>query len=114
MSPWLTEPTPSRMPEVMWSDMFMNEALKAAPDSFDFVHLSNILDWLSPKKARDTLESAWGALRPGGWTLIRQLNSVLDISCLGRMFNWLTPEGKELHARDRSFFYRGLHLGRKW
>jgi S-adenosylmethionine-diacylglycerol 3-amino-3-carboxypropyl transferase len=113
VSPWLTEPAPFRMPEVMWSVMSMAEALEAAPTSFDFVHLSNILDWLSPEKAQTILESAWGALRPGGWTLIRQLNSVLDIPSLGRMFNWLAPEAHGLHARDRSFFYRGLHLGRK-
>jgi hypothetical protein len=29
------------------------------------------------------------------------------------MFDWLTPQAIELHARDRSFFYRALHLGRK-
>lgn len=113
MAPWLTEPAPSRMPQVMWSAMNMAEALEAAPASFDFVHLSNILDWLSPEKARATLGLAWGALRPGGWTLIRQLNSVLDVPSLGRMFDWLTPEANDLHARDRSFFYRALHLGRK-
>ena len=59
------------------------------------------------------LELAWGALRPGGWTLIRQLNSVLDIPGLGRRFNWHTAEANDLHARDRSFFYRALHLGSK-
>jgi len=91
----------------------MTEALTAAPAAFDFVHLSNILDWLVPEKARTTLELAWQALRPGGWTLIRQLNSTLDIPGLGRRFDWLTPEAKGLHARDRSFFYRALHLGRK-
>jgi S-adenosylmethionine-diacylglycerol 3-amino-3-carboxypropyl transferase len=91
----------------------MAEALEAAPASFDFVHLSNILDWLSPEKARATLELAWRALRHGGRTLIRQLNSVLDIPSLGPMFHWLTPEANDLHARDRSFFYRALHLGRK-
>ena len=33
----------------------MAEALKSSPNSFDFVHLSNILDWLSPEEARATL-----------------------------------------------------------
>ncbi len=112
-SPWLTVPVPSQMSQVTWSVRLMAEALEAAPVSFDFVHLSNILDWLSPEKARATLELAWGALRPGGWTLIRQLNSVLDIPGLGRRFNWHTAEANDLHARDRSFFYRALHLGSK-
>jgi S-adenosylmethionine-diacylglycerol 3-amino-3-carboxypropyl transferase len=111
--PWLTQPTPAHIPEVVYSMLFMAEALRTASASFDFVHLSNILDWLSPDKAAATLELAWRALRPGGWTLIRQLNSTLDIPRLGRMFDWLTTEADDLHARDRSFFYRGLHLGRK-
>ena len=51
--------------------------------SYDFVHLSNILDWLSPEEARATLDVAHAALRPGGWVLIRQLNSTLDIPCFG-------------------------------
>ena len=101
------------MPQVTWSVSFMAEELAAMPASFDFIHLSNILDWLSPEQARDTLDLAWAALRPGGWTLIRQLNSVLDVPTLGSRFNWLSEEAAELHANDRSFFYRELHLGKK-
>lgn len=113
VAPWLTTLAPTRWPRVTWAVSFMTEALAAAPAAFDFVHLSNILDWLVPEKARATLELAWQALRPGGWTLIRQLNSTLDIPGLGRSFDWLTSEANGLHARDRSFFYRALHLGRK-
>jgi S-adenosylmethionine-diacylglycerol 3-amino-3-carboxypropyl transferase len=91
----------------------MAEALESAVASFDFVHLSNILDWLSPEEARRTLELAWESLQPGGWVLIRQLNSVLDIPHLGHMFDWHAAEASDLHARDRSFFYRALHLGKK-
>jgi S-adenosylmethionine-diacylglycerol 3-amino-3-carboxypropyl transferase len=113
VAPWLTTRAPTRWPRVTWDVSFMTEALARAPASFDFVHLSNILDWLAPEKARATLELAWQALRPGGWTLIRQLNSTLDMTRLGPMFDWLTPQANELHARDRSFFYRALHLGRQ-
>ena len=91
----------------------MAEVLQAQPAAFDFVHLSNILDWLSPDEARATLDLAWRALRPGGWTLIRQLNSNLDIQALGERFQWQRTPAEALHNRDRSFFYRGLHLGRK-
>jgi S-adenosylmethionine-diacylglycerol 3-amino-3-carboxypropyl transferase len=52
-------------------------------------------------------------LRPGGWTLIRQLNSTLDVPSLGERFDWLAGPAAELLRRDRSFFYRKLHLGRK-
>ncbi len=92
---------------------FMADALQAEPAAFDFVHLSNILDWLTPEKATHTLDVAARALRPGGWTLIRQLNSTLDIPALGPMFEWHVDDAARLHGADRSFFYRGLHLGRK-
>jgi len=91
----------------------MDKALRAEPNAYDFVHLSNILDWLSPEQAAATLDLAWVALRPGGWTLIRQLNSSLDIQALGGRFDWQDRPASALHNRDRSFFYRKLLLGRK-
>jgi S-adenosylmethionine-diacylglycerol 3-amino-3-carboxypropyl transferase len=112
-APWLTEPAPERLPEITWHTAFMTEALRRAPAAFDFVHLSNILDWLRPEEARATLDLAHAALRPGGRTLVRQLNSTLDIPGLGAGFTWQTAEAQALHARDRSFFYRALHLGTK-
>ena len=36
------------------------------PGGYDFVHLSNILDWLSPADAQALLDLAHAALRPGG------------------------------------------------
>jgi S-adenosylmethionine-diacylglycerol 3-amino-3-carboxypropyl transferase len=112
--PWLQEPTPSGPgPQVAWLQAPMAEALEANPGAYDYVHLSNCLDWLTPEQAQATLEVAWRALRPGGWTLIRQLNSVLDIPSLGPSFAWQHAEAQGLHQRDRSFFYRALHLGKK-
>ena len=111
--PWLDAAPPARMPEVICHVGSMAEALAGHPQEFDFIHLSNILDWLAPEEAHSTLVLAWQALRPGGWILIRQLNSCLDIQALGEQFEWENRSAGELHARDRSFFYRGLHLGRK-
>ena len=111
--PWLASPPSVVIPRVTWSVGTMAEALAAEPGAFDFVHLSNILDWLPPEEARDTLDRTWRALRPGGWTLVRQLNSTLDVPAAGPRFDWLAPEAGTLHTRDRSFFYRGLYLGRK-
>ena len=91
----------------------MAELLTQYNGTVDFVHLSNILDWLTPEDARSTLDLVWQALQPGGWTLIRQLNSSLDIRSLGGRFEWQDKSADALHNRDRSFFYRGLHLGRK-
>jgi S-adenosylmethionine-diacylglycerol 3-amino-3-carboxypropyl transferase len=112
-APWLTAPAPDRLQDITWHTGAMTEALRRAPGTYDFVHLSNILDWLSPDEARATLDLAHAGLRPGGWTLVRQLNSTLDVPVLGTGFAWHTKEAEALHARDRSFFYRALHLGRK-
>jgi S-adenosylmethionine-diacylglycerol 3-amino-3-carboxypropyl transferase len=112
-APWLAGPAPERLPEVTWNTTVMTEALRRAPAEYDFVHLSNILDWLSPEEGRATLDLAHAALRPGGQVLIRQLNSTLDIPGLSEGFAWQTDDAEALHARDRSYFYRALHLGRK-
>ena len=82
-------------------------------EAYDLVHLSNILDWLTPEEARHTLQVARQALRPGGCVFIRQLNSTLDIPSLGEFFHWQEDESRSMHRRDRSFFYRAIHLGRK-
>jgi S-adenosylmethionine-diacylglycerol 3-amino-3-carboxypropyl transferase len=111
--PWLSAARPKRMPEVTWMVSDMASALKENKEAVNFVHLSNILDWLTCEEARSLLELTWHALRPGGYTFIRQLNSNLDISSLGVGFEWRNEAAERLHNRDRSFFYRKLHLGRK-
>jgi S-adenosylmethionine-diacylglycerol 3-amino-3-carboxypropyl transferase len=112
-APWLAAPSPGRLPRITWNTTVMTDALRRSPGCYDFVHLSNILDWLSPEDARTTLDVTHAALRPGGWTLIRQLNSTLDIPSFGKGFSWQTKEAQTLYAADRSYFYRDLHLGRK-
>lgn len=111
--PWLDAAAPARMPAITESAGSMDAVLAGFRDSFDYVHLSNILDWLAPDDARRILEHAYDALRRGGFAMIRQLNSTLDIPSLGERFEWLADEARALHVRDRSFFYRALHLGRK-
>ena len=111
---WLLAPAPARWPEIVCTHATMVDALRALPEAeADFVHLSNILDWLSPDAAAETLALAWRALRPGGVTVVRQLNSSLEIPPLGPRFNWQRELAADLHRRDRSFFYRALHIGRK-
>jgi S-adenosylmethionine-diacylglycerol 3-amino-3-carboxypropyl transferase len=109
--PWLAAPQPKTLPPVSWECAFMLPVLTRASGGFDFVHLSNILDWLSPRQAAETLEHASTALGVGGCVLVRQLNSSLDIPALGPQFRWDIDGARELHRRDRSFFYRALHLG---
>jgi len=111
--PWLAAKAPSQMPNITWATTTMNEALRAYQEKFDFVHLSNILDWLCPEEARWTLELAWAALRDGGQVVVRQLNSRLDIPGLESRFDWQEDLSRKLLQTDRSFFYRAIYVGRK-
>lgn len=113
LAPWLDLPQSPRMPNIQWVNCPMNHALANAQNAFDFLHLSNILDWLALEKARETLETSFRALKPGGMVVIRQLNSTLDIPRLGDMFEWQTAKANSLHGQDRSFFYRAIHVGKK-
>ena len=112
-APWLFVESPRSMPAVTWECVPMQAALEPRREEFDFVHLSNILDWLSPERAAETLARSWRALRRGGCVLVRQLNSSLDIRALGAGFEWQVEGARALHERDRSFFYRALHWGFK-
>lgn len=91
----------------------IQDYLVQVDEKFDYIHLSNVLDWLSEEEAHQLLESVWNILQNNGYTLIRQLNSDLAIRQLGDRFLWHSQESARLHANDRSFFYRTLHLGQK-
>ncbi len=113
VSPWLEIPPQAPVPEIHYTQSFMAPVLEENVEAYDFVHISNILDWLTIEEAECTLAAAWRALRPGGTILIRQLNSSLDIRAMGEQFQWDSARSEELQRTDRSFFYRGVHLGRK-
>jgi S-adenosylmethionine-diacylglycerol 3-amino-3-carboxypropyl transferase len=110
---WLRQPAMESAPAVTWEASPMVPALRRRKGEFDVVHLSNILDWLAPEEARETLECAFFALRPGGWVIVRQLNSVLDIPALCAGFRWHAGAGAALLERDRSFFYRAVCVGQR-
>lgn len=112
-SPWLVAGPCKSMPSLAWECDFMLGPLKRCVEKFDFVHLSNILDWLTPERAAETLEAAAAVLSAGGSVLVRQLNSSLDIPSLGPQFRWDREGALRLHSEDRSFFYRALHWGFK-
>jgi S-adenosylmethionine-diacylglycerol 3-amino-3-carboxypropyl transferase len=108
---WLqaTHGLPAR-PE--WHHGKMNEILESMrASSTDLIHLSNILDWLSPAEAQVTLHAARRALRPGGKVIIRQLNSTLDIPGLESGLVWDSALGRAMERRDRSYFYPEIHVG---
>lgn len=110
--PWLAAPSPSRLPEISWQVSDFGEYLARLHDEVDVVHLSNILDWSTGERAAAVLTAARRALRPGGWVIVRQLNSPLDLPALGAGLRWLDGPSRSLHAADRSFLYRRLWVGR--
>lgn len=112
--PWLETPSPSSLPPIAWIPQPMAPSLRACRDAaYDFIHLSNILDWIAPAAAEQVLADAHRCLKPGGFVLIRQLNSRLPIRELSSQLVWQRDDAARLHAGDRSFFYRALHLATK-
>ncbi|MBN9417655.1 MAG: DUF3419 family protein [Candidatus Eremiobacteraeota bacterium] len=104
--------TPLVQPEFRHGEM--HKILRTLPDaSADYVHLSNILDWLDPEQAREVLQETVRVLAPEGVVLIRQLNSSLEIPSLRVPLQWDHPRGQELVEKDRSFFYPEIHWGCK-
>ena len=113
--PWLSaDRQQASLPETQYSHAAMDVVLRSMPPhSADFIHLSNILDWIKPAEAKRLLENAYRCLSPGGLVVIRQLNSRLDIARIPGEFQWMHDLSEQLHRSDRSFFYRSLHVGMK-
>ncbi|PAW66664.1 MAG: hypothetical protein B9S38_13415 [Verrucomicrobiia bacterium Tous-C4TDCM] len=108
---WLEDDRPM-VAEVEWRQGKMNAVLDSmAEESAELVHLSNILDWLSPDEARATLRSARRVMKPGGQVILRQLNSTLGNEGLDAGIAWDVDLGKAMEARDRSYFYPHIHVG---
>ena len=113
LSPWLTMEGVKKLPEMSWSPATMQKVLEhTKAESYDVIHLSNILDWLTQDEAKELLKNSYKALKENGIVIIRQLNSKLEIPKLGH-FSWLNDVAQKHHHNDRSFFYRNLHIGKK-
>ncbi len=111
---WLEQPRVQSLPELTFHHAPMKSALAEMSDgSADLVHLSNILDWLSPSEASEILQETERVLRPGGRVVLRQLNSTTRMRHLESGLHWLEEESERLHHFDESFFYRELHVGEK-
>ncbi len=114
MFPWLSASQIRPLPPIAYYQGLMNNFLEGAKtEQYDVIHVSNILDWLTPKEAEKTLQLAYRALKPGGVIIIRQLNSNIDIPKIGSMFTWDLKASQEFSDTDRSFFYRNFFLGSK-
>lgn len=110
--PWLVLPRKEIQTQIKYERSAMATVLNVNSEQYDFIHMSNILDWLSLADAKALLEVASKRLRKGGWLIIRQLNSNLPIKDLCPTLAWQRETAEKLHAKDRSFFYQKLHMGR--
>jgi S-adenosylmethionine-diacylglycerol 3-amino-3-carboxypropyl transferase len=111
--PWLDLPRQDFQTQIEYRLSAMLPYLSDSNDLFDFIHLSNIVDWLSEHDARALLELASMRLRKGGWLIVRQLNSDLPLKALCQSLSWQRETGNTLHANDRSFFYKDIHVAIK-
>lgn len=111
---WLAKPQQKILAELSFLNKNMEEALESAEQSYDFIHLSNALDWLDPQQASSLLSAAKAKLNSGGSLIIRQLNSTLEIpALLTHGIEWQVLEGGNYQKLDRSFFYKRLLIGKK-
>jgi S-adenosylmethionine-diacylglycerol 3-amino-3-carboxypropyl transferase len=108
---WLERSEPIRT-EVVWHHGTMMAVLSELPPaSADMVHVSNILDWLSPAQATQTLNAAARVLKPNGKLIARQLNSSLHFETMTDSIAWDAEWGRRMEPRDRSFFYPRIFVG---
>lgn len=104
---FLTAPSPT------YRFTFVQGCLDAAVDlsPFDFVDLSNIMDWMSADDVRSLLEMLRTEIRPGAVVMWRQLNNTRDFEVsLQEQFMFDTDWQRTLQARDRSLFYSSVHV----
>lgn len=110
---WLSRGAPLVWPQVFFQNQEMAAFLKSLQtNSQDFIHLSNILDWLPLKEARRTLSEAGRVLRDQGLLVVRQLNSALSVPDMGPKLEWQPRLSESLLKTDKSFFYQALHVAR--
>ncbi|MGQ3892706.1 DUF3419 family protein [Legionella sp. CNM-4043-24] len=111
---WLTKPKQTITKKPVFLNHTLSDTLDMTNDSFDFIHLSNALDWLNPQEAKSMLQSVENKLNSGGMLILRQLNSTLDITSLSSsQITWQVQDGADYLHQDRSFFYKRLLVGKK-
>lgn len=82
--------------------------LMMTPETYHFIHASNITDWTPSDVANELIDKIIAALRPGGVATLRRLNS--DISLQDML---ITKKVKIIPVEDRSGFYQEAYLIQK-
>ncbi|MCR9244889.1 MAG: BtaA family protein [bacterium] len=79
---------------------------------YDFVQLSNVLDWMSETDCRALAGRLGTELRPGSRVLWRQLNDPRDlVGHFESAFKFSEIRDGQLTESERSLFYDAVHLG---
>lgn len=79
---------------------------------YDFVQLSNVMDWMDPDGCRALAERLKDELAPGATILWRQLNNNRDLTGhFAPAFAFDTERDASLTASERSLFYNQVHCG---
>lgn len=81
-------------------------------EPFDFVQLSNVMDWMDNDGCRAIAARLQAELRPGTTILWRQLNNSRDLTGhFAPAFAFDTERDASLTAAERSLFYNQVHCG---
>ena len=81
---------------------------------YDWIGLSNILDWTSPKEVETLLTRLKTETHPGTTVVWRQLNNHRPLwEALSPEFHFDHQWEAELLSKDRSLFYSSLHIGHR-
>jgi len=79
---------------------------------YDFVQLSNVMDWMHADGCRELAERLTAELRPGATVLWRQLNNTRDLTeHFAPGFAFDSERDASLTASERSLFYNRVHCG---
>ena len=81
---------------------------------FDLLSFSNIFDWMKVDDVKMIAAKVAQEMKPGAWLIYRQLNNDKNFRVLfGNTLKFDDAIAHDLHNRDRSLFYSGLHIAQK-
>ena len=104
------EPIRAHLDRLAWRCCTIEQFLQEVePGSIDRFNLSDIFEYLSPRQYSRALEQLARAGRPGGrlvyWNMLAERHRP---EWLGAQLNPLADLARELHRKDRAFFYSDL------
>lgn len=105
---YLSLPSQALCPVQFHTSFMLPYLASQEPATYDYVHLSNILDWEDSSSINQILHHSERVLKKGGKLCIRQLNSTVEIKNTSRLsFTFYD------NAQDLSFFYPKIYIGAK-